>query len=67
MQPVEPDRVPPTGESPVDRAAKRELATTLNDVFSNTSVVVVAHYAGLKVADMPKLRAKKDGSQKATP
>ena len=50
--------VPPTGESPVDRAAKRELVSTLNDVFSNTSVVVVAHYAGLTVADMQKLRTQ---------
>jgi large subunit ribosomal protein L10 len=42
----------------VERAAKRELVATLNDVFSNTSVVVVAHYAGLTVADMQKLRAQ---------
>jgi len=42
----------------VDRAAKRELATTLNDVFSNASVVVVAHYSGLTVADMQKLRGQ---------
>jgi large subunit ribosomal protein L10 len=42
----------------VDRAAKRELVTTLNDVFANTSVVVVAHYKGLTVADMQKLRAQ---------
>jgi large subunit ribosomal protein L10 len=42
----------------VDRAAKRELVATLNGVFSNTNVVVVAHYAGLTVADMQKLRAQ---------
>jgi large subunit ribosomal protein L10 len=42
----------------VDRAAKRELVSTLNGVFANTSVVVVAHYAGLTVADMQKLRAQ---------
>jgi ribosomal protein L10 len=42
----------------VERAAKRELVSTLNDVFSTTSVVVVAHYAGLTVADMQKLRAQ---------
>ena len=42
----------------MDRAAKRELATTLNDVFKSTSVVVVAHYSGLSVADMQKLRAQ---------
>lgn len=40
----------------MDRAAKSELVTTLNDVFANTSVVVVAHYKGLTVADMQKLR-----------
>ncbi|MBV9076127.1 MAG: 50S ribosomal protein L10 [Methylobacteriaceae bacterium] len=42
----------------MDRAAKRELVTTLNGVFANTSVVVVAHYKGLTVADMQKLRAQ---------
>jgi large subunit ribosomal protein L10 len=42
----------------VERAAKRELVSTLNDVFNTTSVVVVAHYAGLTVADMQKLRAQ---------
>ena len=42
----------------MERAAKRELVSTLNDVFNNTSVVVVAHYAGLTVADMQKLRAQ---------
>ena len=36
----------------VDRAAKKELVTELNGVFKATSVVVVAHYAGLTVADM---------------
>ncbi|MDB5591193.1 50S ribosomal protein L10 [Enterovirga sp.] len=42
----------------MDRAAKRELVSTLNGVFSDTSVVVVAHYKGLTVADMQKLRAQ---------
>jgi ribosomal protein L10 len=42
----------------VDRAAKRELVSTLNDVFKTSGVVVVAHYAGLTVADMQKLRAQ---------
>ena len=42
----------------MDRAAKRELVSTLNGVFSTTSVVVVAHYKGLTVADMQKLRAQ---------
>jgi len=42
----------------VERAAKRELVSTLNDVFQTTGVVVVAHYAGLTVADMQNLRAQ---------
>jgi large subunit ribosomal protein L10 len=42
----------------VDRAAKRELVATLNGVFSSTAVVVVAHYKGLTVADMQKLRSQ---------
>ena len=42
----------------MDRAAKRELVATLNDVFTNTAVIVVAHYKGLTVADMQKLRAQ---------
>ncbi|MCP8941071.1 50S ribosomal protein L10 [Alsobacter sp. SYSU M60028] len=42
----------------MDKAAKRELVGTLNTVFSDTSVVVVAHYAGLTVADMQRLRSQ---------
>jgi large subunit ribosomal protein L10 len=40
----------------VDRAAKKELVTTLNGVFKDTNVVVVAHYSGLNVAQMQSLR-----------
>jgi large subunit ribosomal protein L10 len=40
----------------VDRAAKKELITTLNGVFKGTSVVVVAHNTGLTVAQMQNLR-----------
>ena len=42
----------------MDRAAKKELVTTLNGVFASTAVVVVAHYKGLTVADMQKLRSQ---------
>jgi large subunit ribosomal protein L10 len=42
----------------VDRAAKKTLVTELNGVFKASNVVVVAHYAGLTVADMQKLRAQ---------
>jgi large subunit ribosomal protein L10 len=40
----------------MDRAEKREVVSSLHDVFAKTGVVVVAHYAGLTVADMTKLR-----------
>lgn len=40
----------------MDRAEKRELVTAFNEVLSNTSVVVVAHYKGLTVSDMQVLR-----------
>jgi len=40
----------------VDRAAKKEMVTELNGVFKASNVVVVAHYAGLTVADMQLLR-----------
>jgi len=40
----------------VDRAEKKELVAELNGVFKATSVVVVAHYSGLTVAQMQNLR-----------
>jgi large subunit ribosomal protein L10 len=40
----------------VDRAAKQELVATLSEAFKATSVVVVAHYSGLTVAQMQTLR-----------
>lgn len=40
----------------MDRAEKKEAVATLNDVFKRTSVVVVAHYSGLTVAQMQNLR-----------
>lgn len=40
----------------MDRAEKQELVTTLTEVFKTTSVVVVAHYSGLTVAQMSNLR-----------
>lgn len=42
----------------MDRAQKAELVASLNQVFKDTGVVVVAHYAGLSVADMTALRAR---------
>src|SRR5262249_31014097 len=49
-------RVAKRKELAVDRAAKKGLVTTLNGVFKGTSVVVVAHYSGLNVAQMQTLR-----------
>ena len=43
-------------ELAVDRAAKAESITELSGVFKTAQVVVVAHYAGLTVAQMQKLR-----------
>ncbi|CAH1666446.1 50S ribosomal protein L10 [Chelatococcus asaccharovorans] len=40
----------------MDRAAKAEFVAAMGDVFASAGVVVVAHYAGLTVADMQKLR-----------
>ncbi len=49
----------------MDKAGKKELVATLNSAFaSNTGSVVVAHYTGLTVAQMQKLRRemKKSGA-----
>jgi large subunit ribosomal protein L10 len=43
-------------EQTVERAAKAESIETLKGVFKTSSVVVVAHYAGLTVAQMQVLR-----------
>jgi large subunit ribosomal protein L10 len=40
----------------VDRAEKKAFVATLHDVLKKTSVVVVAHYSGLTVAQMQTLR-----------
>ena len=40
----------------MDRAGKKELVATLNEVFKAANVVVVAHYSGLTVAQMQTLR-----------
>jgi large subunit ribosomal protein L10 len=43
-------------ELAVDRATKKEQVATLNGIFRQTNVVVVAHYSGLNVAQMQNLR-----------
>ncbi len=40
----------------MDRAEKKAFVATLHDVLEKTSVVVVAHYSGLTVAQMQTLR-----------
>ena len=42
----------------MDRAEKQDFVSALNDVFKSTSVVVVAHYSGLTVAQMQRLRGQ---------
>ncbi len=44
------------GEEQVDRAQKHELVDTMHDAFDKTGVIVVAHYAGMSVAEMTDLR-----------
>ena len=40
----------------MDKAEKKEAVASLHEVFSKASVVVVAHYSGLTVAQMQNLR-----------
>ena len=42
----------------MDRAEKHEFVTSLNEVFKSTGSVVVAHYAGLTVAQLNDYRSK---------
>jgi large subunit ribosomal protein L10 len=42
----------------VERAEKREFVTELNGVFQASGSVVVAHYAGITVAQMNDFRSK---------
>ena len=42
----------------MDRAQKEQVVEELGHVFESSGVVVVAHYAGMTVAEMQALRAK---------
>ncbi|SDX78693.1 50S ribosomal protein L10 [Roseicitreum antarcticum] len=42
----------------MDRAQKEKLVDELGQIFESSGVVVVAHYAGLTVAEMQGLRAQ---------
>lgn len=46
----------------MDRADKKELVTAMHDVFDTAGVFVVAHYAGLTVAEMTDLRGRARGA-----
>src|SRR5215471_15116522 len=45
-------------ELAVERAAKKDAVEALNGLFKTTSVAIVAHYSGLTVAQMQKLRSQ---------
>jgi large subunit ribosomal protein L10 len=50
---------PPTGESLLwNERQKKDAVEQLNAVFKTTSVAIVAHYSGLTVAQMQKLRVQ---------
>ncbi|TLP48764.1 MULTISPECIES: 50S ribosomal protein L10 [Cohaesibacter] len=42
----------------MDRAEKQELVASLHETLNSAEVVVVAHYAGLTVAEMTALRSQ---------
>jgi len=48
----------PKLEKTVDRAQKEKVVEELGQIFESSGVVVVAHYAGLTVAEMQTLRAQ---------
>ncbi|SDE10054.1 LSU ribosomal protein L10P [Ruegeria marina] len=55
----EPGRINvPKLERTVDRAQKEKVVEELGQIFESSGVVVVAHYAGLTVAEMQDLRAR---------
>ena len=54
----EPGVRPQNLEQTVDRAQKEKVVEELGQIFESSGVVVVAHYAGLTVAEMQDLRAR---------
>jgi large subunit ribosomal protein L10 len=54
----EPGGDPHTWSETVDRAQKEKVVDELGQIFESSGVVVVAHYAGMTVAQMQDLRAK---------
>ena len=56
---TEPEGTPSnTWSETVDRAQKEKVVEELGQIFESSGVVVVAHYAGLTVAEMQDLRAR---------
>jgi len=54
----EPGGNPQPWSETVDRAQKEKVVEELGQIFESSGVVVVAHYAGMTVAQMQDLRAK---------
>ena len=54
----EPGGNPQPWSETVDRAQKEKVVDELGQIFASSGVVVVAHYAGITVAEMQDLRAK---------
>jgi large subunit ribosomal protein L10 len=55
---TEPGGDPQIWSETVDRAQKEKVVEELGQIFESSGVVVVAHYAGLTVAEMQDLRAR---------
>ena len=55
---TEPGGNPQNWSETVDRAQKEKVVEELGQIFESSGVVVVAHYAGITVAEMQDLRAK---------
>jgi large subunit ribosomal protein L10 len=53
---------PQRTERTVDRAEKKEMVETLNDIFKTSGSVVVARYKGMTVAQMSDLRRRMSGA-----
>jgi large subunit ribosomal protein L10 len=58
FQPAGLDSFPANWSMLVDRAEKREFVSTLQQIFTDSGVIVVAHYSGLTVSQLSALRRK---------
>src|SRR5690349_8403711 len=55
---ADPNRAAATRSEQVERAAKKELVTSLHGVFKDTGVVVVAHNTGMVAAQSAEFRKR---------